>query len=124
MIVLSLLIGCAPEVTLRATQGGCTDFDYDDPAPAALVSEVSEDGTALVTRTNVLLDAAGYTFDPVITADKRLIEVFEVWTGEGQGEPFCYTPAVELEGLRGEFEVRWYLAEGDSVPFATVELKP
>jgi hypothetical protein len=124
MLVFSLLLGCAPEVNIVASQGGCTEFDYDNPAPSELVSEVGEDGTAVVSRTNVLLDAGDYTFEPVIVPDRRLIEVFETWTGAGEGDPFCFVPSVSLEGLRGEFELRWYLAEGDVVPFATVELKP
>jgi hypothetical protein len=124
MLALALFVACAPEVNVTSVQDGCTDFDYDDPAPSELVTTVSEDGSAVVSRTNVLLDAAGYVFEPVIVADKRLIEVFEIWTGEGEGEPFCYVPSIELSGLRGEFELRWYLAEGDSIPFATTEMKP
>lgn len=123
MLILALF-ACSGSVTLEPAQDGCSDFDYNDPAESKLVAELG-DGSAVVRRTNVLLETTGLAFDPEIVPDDRVINVYEAWvvleeTGEG---PFCYAPEVQLREGSGAFQVRWFLEEGDSTPFDTVEVE-
>lgn len=113
-----VLLACAHEVAITPSQGGCTDFSYEDPAPSEVVWEPQADGVT-ITRTNILLDEAGLTFAPELAIDGKQMDVRERWTDPASDDQFCYTASLFVEGFAGELEVRWYL-EDETVPFQTI----
>ena len=122
-LVLLAVAACGNQVVITPSQGGCTDYNFDDPAASAIEWEAAKDGTARAWRSNALLEKTGLIFDPLITVEGNVVEVFEAWAGGETDDAFCYEPSVGFEGLGGELEVRWYLAEGESVPYDTVDIE-
>ncbi len=121
-MLVALLIACSGEVTINNTQTGCTDYDYDNPAPSTVVVDVADD-VATVRRTNIALDSGSLAFVPDVVAEGDRIDVFEAWQGEGDGLPFCYDAVITIEPAP-RAEVRWYQSADEAVPFATVEIEP
>lgn len=122
-LALLLFAACANQVTITPAQGGCTDYDFDNPAESTVEWEVSKDGGARVWRANALQEQTGLIFDPVIDVEGNVVSIFEAWTGGETDDAFCYEPVVAFAGLSGKLQVRWYLREGDTVPYDSVELE-
>lgn len=120
MTILLLLAACGGTVTITPGQDGCTNYDFDDPAPSVILSSV-EGTTGDVRRTGALLEQTGLYFDPAITVDADVVEVHEAWAGGETDESFCYEPWVKIEGIADEVQIRWYL-EGEASPMDTVNL--
>lgn len=122
-MILFALLACGGAVVIEPGQGGCTDVDLNDPEASSLTVALGED-SAVVTRTYVML-TSGLAFDPTIQAEDGVVSVYEAWaeTDEATEDPFCYAPTVTLTGGSGDAQVRWYLAEGDTTPFDTVEVE-
>ena len=122
-LALFLLAACGSQVTLTPSQGGCTDYDFDNPSDSAVETELDGGGGGgRVYRTNALLEQTGLLFDPIIEISAGRVEVYEKWSGGETDEAFCYEPSVAFEGLDGKMTVEWYLEEGDTVPFDEVEV--
>lgn len=123
-LALLLLAACGNQITITPGQDGCTDYVFASPAESTVEWEASSAGSARAWRTNALQEQSGLIFDPLIEIAGDEVSVFEVWTGGETDDALCYEPAVSFEGLSaGTIEVRWYLAEGDTVPFDTVEVE-
>lgn len=123
-ILCVALTGCGGEVSVAASQTGCTDFNYSDPADPVVEWEATAEHDANVWRANVLLDQAGATFAPDYAIDKGTLSIFEHWTDPASDDTFCYQPQVAISGIHGTLEVRWYTEDDSDVPFDTVEIKP
>lgn len=121
MTLLLLLVACKNPVTLTPGQDACVS---EDPEAAAeeVVWESTGEGAARVGR-EVVLDGTGLVFDPVFEVEPNVVHVYERWSGGGTEDPFCYAPNVAIEGIARELQVRWYLAEGDTTPFDTVDIE-
>lgn len=125
MLLLASLLACAGEITLDPGLGGCTDFDYDNPAASALTQTWTGDDSVVVQRTNVLQADSNLLFDPEIGSDGDILNVYERWVVDGDAGDalaFCYVPEVAVTGAEGK-QVRWFLAVGDTIPFATLDLQ-
>jgi len=118
-----LLLACASEIEVTPAQSACTDVDFENPDPSELLWESTGDGQARVWRTYVFLDESGLGFAPELAIEKGVLSVTERWDEPETDDAFCYQPELEITGFRGALEVRWFLAEDDSVPFATVQLE-
>lgn len=119
---LLLLAACGGEVTLTPGQDGCTDYDFDNPAESEVGFEVSG-SSGRVWRNYALLEQTGLLFDPIIDVSGNTVSVYEQWAGGESDDAFCYAPYVAFEGLEGKMTVDWYLADGDTVPFDSVEIE-
>ncbi|MDP2311396.1 MAG: hypothetical protein Q8P41_00710 [Pseudomonadota bacterium] len=122
-LALLLFAACANQVTIIPGQDGCIDYNFTDPAESTVDWEASSGGTARAWRSNALMDQTGLIFEPNIAADGNVIHVYEAWTGGETADAFCYEPSVAFEGVSGELQVRWYLAEGDTVPYDSVDIE-
>lgn len=121
-LALLLLTACASQVTLTPGQDGCTDYDFQNPATSEVEFDLAG-SSGRVWRTYALLDQTGLLFDPVIEIAGNTVEVYEQWTGGETDDAFCYAPYVAFEGLDGKMTVDWFLAPGDSVPYASVDVE-
>jgi hypothetical protein len=120
--VFFFFVVCGGEVTLKPGQDGCTDYDFDNPAESEVDFEVAG-GSGRVFRTYALLEQTGLLFDPVIDVGGNTVSVYERWTGGESDDAFCYAPYVAFEGLEGKLTVDWFLADGDTVPYDSVEIE-
>ncbi len=120
MLLALLLVACGEPIEVTASQSGCTDFNYSDPADPFVAWEATGEDSALVWRANVLLDEAGSTFAPTYAIENGTLSVFEVWTDPASTDTFCYQPEIAIVGIRGELEVRWFTESDRDVPFQTV----
>lgn len=117
--MLSLfLLACSQELSMTPSQGGCTDFSYENPTPPALSWVPYADG-ATVTRSNILLDQSGLTFSPEVSVDHGVLVLREWWTEPETDDQFCYTASVYVEDFTGQIELRWYVGD-DELPFETL----
>ncbi len=120
--LLLLVAACSNPVVITPSQGGCVDYNFASPAESTVEWEGTEKGSVRVWRSNSLLEQTGLTFDPLILVDGEVVQVFEAWVGGDTDDAFCYEPVVSFEGLIGELQVRWYLAEGEAVPYDSVDI--
>lgn len=117
----ALLSGCSPEIGLTAVNNYCTDVDLDNLPAVELFSEV--DGDTARVWLSYDIQPAGLEFVPTYDTSGKTVEVFSLWDGEGGGEDFCYEPTVEITGLKGKMEIRWYISQDDASPYDTIEIE-
>ncbi|MFZ5482171.1 MAG: hypothetical protein ACOZNI_35750 [Myxococcota bacterium] len=120
-MILALFAACAP-VAIETDLEACTNVDFDDPSPSALVVTASGD-TVRVERDYDYVDGTGLTFDPVIATEGKVVHVYEAWSGGDSEDAFCYVPAVVISPVKGKMQVRWYLSPDDATPWDTVEIE-
>jgi hypothetical protein len=120
--MLMLLLGaCAPDINLVPVNNFCQDVDLDNLPPSELFFEGSGE-TGKVWLANYLAPS-GLVFSPELAGEGRTIHVYQAWEGEGGEADFCYEPTVEMSGISGKIEVRWYLEDDHTVPYDTIELE-
>ena len=122
-MTLMLLVSCAQELAVEHSQGGCVEYDFDDPADSEVHWEWA-DPIAKIWRTNVALEQSQLEFDPTFKTDGNLVSIYEAWGGEPLEAPFCYQPEIHVEGMTRKLEIRWYSHDDETVPFATLEIEP
>jgi hypothetical protein len=120
-VLLTPLMGCSPEIGLTAVNNFCTDVDLDNLPDAELMAEV--DGEQARVWLSHDLQPAGLTFTPLFESSGNTIEVFALWDGAEGGVDFCYEPTIEIDGIRGKMEIRWFLSPDDGSPYDTIEIK-
>lgn len=122
-LLLALLagpVGCTPELEIAHVQAFCTNYDFDTPQESEVLAEVRAD-VIYVYRTYAL-EPAGSEFDPRVTNDGRTLHVYEGWTASDEEDELCYQPGLEIQGLKGGLEVRWYI-DDSGVPYRTIEVE-
>jgi hypothetical protein len=119
MLMLALL-ACSPEITLTPVTDVCQDVDLDNPGDPQLLSEGTD---PLVVYLKPFVTSSGLEFDPTFATEGRELRVYQDWSGTPGDADFCYQPTVELGGVKGKLEVRWYLTPEDASPYATIEVK-
>lgn len=123
MLPLLLLTACLGDPVLATETRGCTDYDFDDPAPPALKHEA--DGDAVVVwRTPVERPNLDDVFAPEFEIDGALVEVHERWTAGADGQAACLEPVLRVSEFGAPIEVRWFTEDDTNVPFDTITLKP
>ena len=120
-MMLLLSLACAPDVTLTPVTVPCENVDLANLPPSELTSSASGD-IITVSLTNVE-EPSGLEFNPTLEPDGRILHVRADWKGEPGDADFCYQPEVEIGGLKGKLEVRWYLKVDDEVPYDTLTVK-
>lgn len=119
--MLIFLLACAPDIQLTSATNPCDGADLADlPAPE-LVAEVN--GSDATIWLDNYLQPAGLIFKPEFDFDGRVVMVYGNWTGTPGDADFCYQPTVEMTGLKGKLEVRWYEALDDASPYDTINIK-
>lgn len=115
------LLACAPEVALTPVTKPCENVDLANLPPSELTS-ATEGSIISVWLTNVE-EPSGLEFQPSLEPEGRVLVVKADWTGTPGDANFCYQPTVEIEGLKGKLEVRWYLTPEDGTAYDTLTVK-
>ena len=119
--MLIFFLACAPEIQLSASTEPCENADLSNLPEAVLDSEITG-STGKVWLDNYV-QPAGLIFDPTFDFDKRVVLVYAAWTGTAGDADFCYQPTVEMSGLKGKFEIRWYESLEDASPYDTINIE-
>ncbi len=125
MLILSVFsfLACVGDPKLALSTQACQDFDPDDPADPALLSAV-EGETVDVWRSPIQGYNLEDVFEPTITTDGELIEIFELWTPGEDTTPTCLEPHLALSEFGATLEIRWFTEDDANVPFDTVKIDP
>ncbi len=112
-------LGCSPELSIAHVQDYCTNYDFDDPPTSEVAFEIR--GEMVYVYRSYALAPAGSEFAPRVTEEGRTLHVYEGWTPSTAETDLCFQPGLEITGLSGKLEVRWYVDESQ-VPYRTVEI--
>lgn len=120
-MMLLLSLACAPDVTLTPATMPCEDVDLANLPPSELKS--STEGEVITVWLTNVLEPSGLEFSPKLEPEGRILAVRADWTGEAGEADFCYQPSVEIGGLTGKLEVRWFLQVDDEAPYDTLTVE-
>ena len=122
-LALLLYVACADPISITPSQAGCDEVTPEASPASTLEWEAASDGSIRVWRSNAYEEQTGLIFDPVVVVDGKIVEIHEAWTGGETADTYCYEPAVTFEGIAKTLQVRWFVDEGDTVPFDTVDVE-
>ncbi|MSQ02352.1 MAG: hypothetical protein EXR71_10765 [Myxococcales bacterium] len=123
MASLWSLLACVGDPKLAISTEGCQNVDPDDPADPVVATAIEGD-TVDVYRTPVVGHNLEDVFEPTITTDGDLVEIFESWTAGEEATPACLEPHLAVSEFGATIEIRWYTEDDATVPFDTVKIDP
>lgn len=115
-----LLAACNQLVEVSPSLQACADVNFEAPPASVVEAEMLVEASALVWRTNVYLEESGLSFAPTFAIHRGVLSIYEAWEGAESADPYCYQPQVQVDGIQGDLEVRWFLGPGETVPFETL----
>jgi hypothetical protein len=123
-VLLSFLIlGCTQEMEITFYADACEDWDFEVEEATQVVAEKSDEGIVFLRKG--VTQSCDASFQPEITAQRRLIQVFEDWEAPAEDDDCetCFFPTVVLHDPRaGDYELQWFEGRDSLTPVGFVSL--